>query len=149
MDKVRITWDSDNTIMRWDLDQHWTWRDYDTCFWDAKKQGEALGHRYVEIYHFPPRFHIPLRFLTTAKSYLAKAPVAVLMTIMICHDPLTHGMFDMLKRLGELQHLPPRSDYSFKVTHDPLKAYLWGRDALATFEAARVVLPVQAASPKG
>ena len=138
MDKVRITWLDENWIMRWDLDQDWSWRDYDACFWDAKRQGEALGHRYVEVYHFPPRFHIPLRFLTTAKSYLAKAPLGVLETIMICHDPLTHGMFDMLRSLGQTHHLPPRPDYAFRVTHDERRAYSMARQRIAATRAPSV-----------
>jgi hypothetical protein len=132
MSTVTTTWEREGYILRWDVHvPNWKWEDYDRNFAALKAQQAEIGHHFVEIYILPVRMQFPMQFLTTAKSYLAQAPVMSQMSIMVCRDPLSQGMMETLRMFGELRNYPPREDYVFKVTHDVAKAYSWAEAWIA------------------
>jgi hypothetical protein len=134
MSTVTTTWEREGYLLRWDVQTNWKWEDYDACFKALKEEQPTLTHKFVEIYNLPVRMTIPMQFLTTAKSYLAHAPSQSEMAIMVCRDPLSHGMMESLRMFGDLRNYPPREDYQFKVTHDLAKAYGWA-DAWIAMQA--------------
>jgi len=122
---VEFAWEADRHIMRWTFSPHWTWNEYDACFWQAKREGDAEAHPHCDLYLLPPRINFPPNFTTSSKGYLKRQNlgVNVYLTVMVCRDPLAYNMLSLLGRMYNWQNSITTPQYRLRVVQTEADGY--------------------------
>ena len=108
---ITIQWDNaEQTIMRFDLDPHWTW---DELF-AAKKQAHALvgavSHRTVTIIDAPHTTTLPPNLLLNARSALRNNHPNTVVVIFVATNPFILSAFSTMS--GFLRSIALRLEFA-------------------------------------
>jgi len=114
---VNFEWKDDKHIMVWRFSTDWTWNEYDACFWQAKREGDAQPHPHCDLYLLPPRVQFPPKFITSSKGYLKRENLGinVYLTVMVCQDGMAFNMLSLLGRMYNWQNSITTPQYRLAV----------------------------------
>ena len=119
---INIQWDNEQqTIMRFDLDPHWTW---DELF-AAKKQAHELvsmvSHKTVTIIDAPHTTALPPNLLLNARSALRNNHPNTLVVIFVATNPFILSAFNTMS--GFLRSIALRLEFAPTLDEARSRAY--------------------------